>query len=371
MLLFTFVFILTHLFYSDTLWAGTGSVVSIAVDDEEQVVTTDAGTVGEVLARAGVEVGSDDLVEPALDTEILSGSFHINIYRARPVQIIDGDTTHQVDSPYRSPKLVAERSAGLSVHPEDTYDVELIRDFVEDQTIGQRITVNRAVPARIQVDGTTLQVRTQAETVGQLLGEQGIKLDGDDRLNVSKTRPVKPGMSIQVTRVGHKVIAVEKTIDRPVRVVYDDSQPQGHEKVRQPGADGQQLVTYKVRYHNNREVDRTVVQTVTKQKPKERVVVRGSRQVNNYDDPFAALRQCESGGDYQALSHATDENGTPLFYGAYQFSLSTWPGYVPDKYKNVLPSEAPPAIQDQAARALHDARGWQPWPACRRSLGLP
>lgn len=74
---------------------------------------------------------------------------------------------------------------------------------------------------------------------------------------------------------------------------------------------------------------------------------------------FAALRACESGGNY-----ATDTgNG---FYGAYQFDLRTWHGL---GYRG-LPSTAAPSTQDEAAQRLQAARGWEPWPACSRRLGL-
>jgi hypothetical protein len=76
-------------------------------------------------------------------------------------------------------------------------------------------------------------------------------------------------------------------------------------------------------------------------------------------DPFAALRQCESGGNY-----GTDTgNG---YYGAYQFTAGTWRslGF------GGLPSQAPPAVQDRAARELQARRGWGQWPSCARRLGL-
>ena len=74
---------------------------------------------------------------------------------------------------------------------------------------------------------------------------------------------------------------------------------------------------------------------------------------------FARLRQCESGGNY-----AIDTgNG---FYGAYQFDLRTWHGL---GYSG-KPSNAAPGTQDQAAETLQSQRGWQPWPACSRKLGL-
>jgi len=74
---------------------------------------------------------------------------------------------------------------------------------------------------------------------------------------------------------------------------------------------------------------------------------------------WAELRQCESGGNYQ------DDTGNG-YYGAYQFSLQTWVGI---GYTG-LPSDAAPAVQDQAAQRLQARSGWGQWPACAAKLGL-
>lgn len=71
------------------------------------------------------------------------------------------------------------------------------------------------------------------------------------------------------------------------------------------------------------------------------------------------LRQCESGDNYE------DNTGNG-YYGAYQFSMSTWNGL---GYSG-LPSDAPPPEQDQAAIRLEQADGWRAWPACSAMLGL-
>jgi hypothetical protein len=76
------------------------------------------------------------------------------------------------------------------------------------------------------------------------------------------------------------------------------------------------------------------------------------------DDIWAKLRKCEAGGRYDANSG----NG---YYGAYQFSAGTWrslgyPG---------LPHQAPPEMQDEAARRLQARSGWGQWPACARRIG--
>lgn len=77
------------------------------------------------------------------------------------------------------------------------------------------------------------------------------------------------------------------------------------------------------------------------------------------EDAFARLRFCEAGGDY----HKNTGNG---YYGAYQYNLSTWANY--GGYAR--PDLAPPEVQDAKARATQAARGWSPWPACARKLGL-
>jgi hypothetical protein len=70
------------------------------------------------------------------------------------------------------------------------------------------------------------------------------------------------------------------------------------------------------------------------------------------------LRNCEAGGRYERNSG----NG---YYGAYQMSAGTWRslGF------SGLPHQAPPEVQDQAARKLQARSGWGQWPACSRRIG--
>ena len=74
---------------------------------------------------------------------------------------------------------------------------------------------------------------------------------------------------------------------------------------------------------------------------------------------LAALRDCESSGNYRANTG----NG---YSGAYQFSASTWQSL---GYRGRA-SDAPPEVQDQAALRLASTKGWSQWPACSRKLGL-
>jgi hypothetical protein len=74
---------------------------------------------------------------------------------------------------------------------------------------------------------------------------------------------------------------------------------------------------------------------------------------------FAAIRRCESSDDY-ALDSG---NG---YYGAYQFSLSTWENLG----GSGLPNAAPASSQDAAAYKLYQSSGWASWPECAAIAGL-
>jgi uncharacterized protein YabE (DUF348 family) len=341
--------------------ANDGTVVNLYVENgEARTITTQATTVGELLKRAGVEVDENDLVEPSLETSFDSAIFNINVYRGKPYLIIDGEKSVSVKSAYQSPKLIVEKSAGLKTYQEDAYSIELIRDFIENDGIGYQITIDRAVPIMLEVDGASLNMRTQQETVGALLEEKGIKLSSEDKLNIDKTENLTPGMKIVVTRVGHEVVAKEEAIPFQTLVTYDDGKPAGFEEIVQAGKNGRKLVTYEVKKHNGVAVEREVLQTVIAAEPVSKKVIRGTKTSGG---TWEALRNCESGGNYA-------NKNNPTYRGAYQFDQSTWDSNAPAGYAGVDPADAPPHIQDQAAQTLQSRRGWSPWPSCASKLGL-
>lgn len=349
------------LFIQSRVNAADNRVVTIYADGSEQSFVTDAETVGEALNRANVVLAEEDLVEPGQHTEITSDSFKINIYRARPILVIDGDKRVSVMTPYQSPRLIAE-DAGLTVYPEDEFELTRVNNFVAESTLGLRLVIDRATPVRLNMYGTTETVRTQSETVGEFVSSLELKDESSEVVvRPAAEKALTAGMTIHVVAVSDDTIAVEESIPYPIREIRDTSRPLGYEDVKTPGRDGSKLVTYKVVLENGQEVSRKEVSSVVIEQPVQAVVVVGAK----YDmaDAFAQLRQCEAGGVYSRNSG----NG---FYGAYQFMYQTWQSVAPDKWKNTYPHEAPPSVQDQAAATLQKRSGWGQWPACSKKLGL-
>jgi len=77
---------------------------------------------------------------------------------------------------------------------------------------------------------------------------------------------------------------------------------------------------------------------------------------------WAALAQCESGGDW----HINTGNG---YYGGVQFSDSTWDGFGGERFASRA-DLATRAQQIQIAEKVLNTQGWGAWPACSAELGL-
>jgi uncharacterized protein YabE (DUF348 family) len=73
-------------------------VVNVYVDEQKQTLPTRAKTVEDLLKRMDIAINDGDVVEPALDAPIVEDNFNVNIYRARPVMIVDGDRQVVINS---------------------------------------------------------------------------------------------------------------------------------------------------------------------------------------------------------------------------------------------------------------------------------
>lgn len=88
------------------------------------------------------------------------------------------------------------------------------------------------------------------------------------------------------------------------------------------------------------------------------IEIRRVSTLKSIDDVWHRLAQCESGD-----TNANTGNG---FYGYFQFDLSTWHSVGGSGY----PYQHSYEVQKKLAQKLQAQRGWQPWPACSRKLGL-
>lgn len=338
--------------------ARDGRLVTVHDRGQERVILTHAQTVGDALKDAHIAVVKEDMVEPSTDEPLVASDYTVNIYRARPVIVIDGAVRQKVMTAAQTPEGIA-KAAGILLHDEDTTKLGSSTGTMMADGASVTLAIERATSVQLTLYGTVSTVYTKAVTVGDMLKRKNITLQKDDSLSVPASTPITEGMAIAVWRNGVQTATVEEPIAFPTRQIQDADQPAGYRKVQTPGTKGRKNVTYEITMKNGKEVSRKMIQSVTLEEPKEQVEVVGAKP--SFSGDFAAalakLRSCESGGNY-----ANKKN--PLYRGAYQYSYSTWANY--GGYYD--PADAPAAVQDQAVRNTYLRRGWQPWPNCGKGL---
>lgn len=358
------------------VWADDGTannpehMVTIYDRGIEHTVITKAETVREALRQAKVSVDAGDIVEPALDEKLVAENYNVNVYRARPVIVEDGQTRVRTVTAAQSPIKIA-KAANITLYPEDNTQIKRVDDVVSEGGAGLKLTIDRATPFTFVLYGKRLDARTQAGTVGDMLKEKKVKLGKDDQASLPLSTPITAGMSVQVWRNGVQTITQEEDVPMPIEQVKDQDREVGFKEVRTPGKPGKKQVTYEINMQNGVEVSRKVIQEVQTTAPVKQVEVIGakSKYSDSLEQWLLALRTCETGNNYSRNSG----NG---YYGAYQFLPSTWDAVArksgrPDLV-GILPSNALPADQDAMviANANMTAGLSTQHPGCYKKLGL-
>lgn len=325
----------------------------------EQSFVTTAATVGGALAEAGIDVDAKDRVEPALDEQLVATEYSVNVYRARPLVIVDGAARKKIMTASQSPDQIT-KDAGITLYPEDSAITRQSSNLLIDGA-AEQFVVTRATMFSLTLYGKVIEARTQATTVGEMLKAKGITIGSNDRVSLPLDTAITEGMQLRVWREGVQTATAEEAIEFEVERIQDVNREVGFREVRTAGVKGKRSVTYEVTIQDGVETQRREISSTVIVAPSRQVEIIGAKPPFGGDlaASFAALRQCESGGNYA-------NKNNPTYRGAYQFSYQTWAnngGYYD-------PADAPPALQDAAALALYERRGWQPWPACSKKLGL-
>lgn len=263
----------------ETLEPGDTRVVRVYVDGEETTIPIRAENVGDVLKKLNITLRDSDEVEPSLDARILSDDFQINVYRAKPVTVIDGSRRIQILTPHQSPRRIADE-AGVKVYPEDRVRFSETTDFIKDGVIGQMVTIERSTPVIINLYGTLINHRTLSTKVTDVLREKGITLAPDDTLSPAADSLISSNMMISVSRFGTQVVTVEEEIPFTSEQTTDPESPIGKVVVTRAGTVGKRIVTYEITLKNGQEESRREIQSVVAIEPTVQQEVRGTKVVD-------------------------------------------------------------------------------------------
>lgn len=252
------------------------SLVSIYDRGVERSIVTKARTVAEALKLADIEVNqSQDVVEPALDSAIDAKKFNVNIYRARPITIVDGLMRKTITTAQQTPELIAQ-SADITLHKEDKVELDKTSNLAVDGA-DTLMTINRALPVNLTLYGKKMTVRTQAKTVAELLKEKNITIKSDDVLLVDQSAAIYPNMTIELWRNGKQTVTMDEEIAFKTETISDANKTTDYREVKTRGENGKKTVTYEIEMNGGREVARQAIASVVTKEAKNQVEIVGTK----------------------------------------------------------------------------------------------
>ena len=192
------------------------NVFAVNLDNSNKIeLKTKKGTVREVLIANDIPFGADDRVEPGLDTRV-NGGETINIYKAREITIVDGNTTTVRKTTYKK---------------------------VED-----------------------------------ILKELNITLGEKDEVTPGLKSEVATVDTIKIARTGKTTETKKEVIKFETKEEKDDSKYVDEKVTKVEGKNGEKEVTYNVVREKGKEVSREVASEKVITEATAKVVVVGTKQ---------------------------------------------------------------------------------------------
>lgn len=226
------------------------------------------------------------------------------------------------------------RSAGVEVGTGDRLSVGADQPLVA----GLRIVLDRGFPVTVVDGGTPISYRAQPGTVATFLGQAGISLGPQDRLEVALEGPIVPGAIVGIQRVTQSTVVETVPVAVPVETIAEPDQYVGWSFVAVAGASGESKVTFLVRSVNGAETDRIIVASQQLTAPVAKVVHVGTKYkpappppgeiasilrdaaAKYHVDPETLLRVAYCESRYDPLAY----NGILGASGLFQIIPGTW-----------------------------------------------
>jgi uncharacterized protein YabE (DUF348 family) len=354
-----------------TAFVSFDKALVLSVDGQERKVHTFAKTVGDVLEDHNVEVGPHDTVAPGLGAKVSDGT-HIAVRYGRMITVtIDGKER----SLWVTANSVQEALQQIGVR-NGTAFVSVSRSMPIGRQ-GLSFDVRLPHTVTLDVEGKSRKLETTAPTVAAAIVGAGVPLTDKDLVLPARATYPKDGELIKVFKITGKAKIRTESVSYRTKRIADSSMYEGSTKVIRDGKNGSRRVAYEfVKRDGKWVVKRTlfteslrksvrqVIRVGTKARPAPTPAPAPARQSAPAPSGsagglnWAALAQCESGGNPNAVS----ANG--LYFGLYQFSISTWQSVG----GSGNPTDASSAEQTRRAQILYDRAGSSPWPVCGSRL---
>lgn len=256
---------------------GRYCVITVNDDGAVQQVRTKEGSVQDALAVAGVALTPEDIVSVDLSQRPEEG-LQVTIARAREIDITEGDQTTHVRLANGTVQGALEL-AGIAVDKDDLVTPALHTDITEDTAI----TIVRAKNMTVKTKDASVSVRLAEGTVQDALNKAGITYDPKDEISPSLDTPISEGLQIVLTTVDVKTETKTYSVAYKTIEQKSSSLAKGKTKVSREGKEGVRTVVEQVTYKDGQEAGRKVISDEITTAPVNKVVLVGTKVSTNSD----------------------------------------------------------------------------------------
>lgn len=269
-------FVLAIVIFASTAFAGLLSEYNVDIVDNGQTltITTNESEPIEILTGASITLAANDKLDITGFESGKGGAIVINRCNTIIIETDDTIATHEV---YASTveEALAETNTTLSENDEINYE---LTDAIIS---GMVIKINTAFSVTLSADEDTTKFSIVDGTVEDIINLAQITLEKDDYVTPSKDTGLKAGMKINVYRVTYGEEVKNEKIDYESTEKKDKSLAEGKTKVLTAGVNGTEDVTFKIKYVNGKESERTEVSRVVTKKATNEVIAVGTKKAQN------------------------------------------------------------------------------------------
>lgn len=249
------------LFVATLGYGALEKTVMVRIEGEIRPVKTFALTVGDALQRAGVAIGSHDRVTPDRTTALRDG-MPITVHRAKPITILLNGKPREVIVTAATVDEVL-RQIALRRSLRDYVGASRSARIVSGMTIEYR----QAVALTVKHDDRARKVITNAASVRTMLTELGITLGAKDKVQPALNVYPANGMQVKVLRVGERKETTERILPSSTQTKSMKSIEYGKRKIVQQGRPGLKVYRYLSTYVDGVRVKRKLLEEKVVRKP--------------------------------------------------------------------------------------------------------
>ncbi|MHB1118773.1 MAG: ubiquitin-like domain-containing protein [Bellilinea sp.] len=245
-----------------------------------------------LLKQAGIQLFTNDIItrnglviDPYASLPDGAGTVTLEFHSAIPVVVQDGQAKYTIYSAADT-IIGALAQAGISLSLADRISPPAATALDEPT----KVVIERAQPATILLADNTLQIATTADSVGQLLLEAGIPLQGLDYSVPAEDQPLPGSRQVRVVRVQDEIALEQKPIPFKSSYQQDNETELDTSRVITAGEYGIEVSRVRIRLEDGLETERVAEAAWVAKEPQDQLVGYGTQPVvKTIDTPNGTL----------------------------------------------------------------------------------